>query len=310
MTEIERIIKKGVISEEFLKEEVRNDFVVTTERKKLWAVMLDILFEYDSVCKKYGLTYYLWSGSLLGAVRHSGFIPWDDDIDVIMPRDDYEKFLQLGSEFKDPYFFQTPYTDPGYYYSFAKIRNSNTTGVVDMFAYNHFNHGIWISILPLDNWDIEGGLERFETIKQLLIDCSTAMRVDNPNLSESNKERVRLFKQKGVEPITLYEKIFNITRHQKDKPSQFVAHDSCTLSTYEKQVFASVDFLYPIYVEVEGFSMPIPNGYKNILKTMYGDYMKFPPIEYRGLWHSGTTFIPDLPYKQYLEQLYTDNNNH
>lgn len=303
MTEIERILQKGIIKDSFFKEEIRNDFLVTESRKKLWGIMLDMLLEYDNVCKKYGLTYYLWSGSMLGAVRHHGFIPWDDDIDVIMPRDDYEKFLQLGDEFKEPYFFQTPYTDPEYCYSFVKIRNSNTTGVVDMFAYNDFNHGIWISVLPLDNWDIEGGRERFEEIKRLLIDSSTAMRSNNPSLSEANKERVRLFKESGIKPLQLYEQIFKLTRHCKDKPSQYVAHDSCTLSPYEKQVFKASDFQYPVFIEVEGFTLPIPNGYDNILKTMYGDYMQFPPVEERGQWHSGTTFEPDIPYKEYIKKL-------
>ena len=162
MTEIERIIKKGVITKDFLKEEVRNDFRVTTERKKLWAILLDLTLEFDRVCKKHGLTYFLWSGSMLGAVRHNGFIPWDDDIDVIMPRKDYERFLLLGDEFKDPYFFQTPYTDPECCYSFVKIRNCLTTGVVDLFKYQNFNHGIWLSIMPLDNWKLEGGEEKYE----------------------------------------------------------------------------------------------------------------------------------------------------
>ena len=138
MTEIERIIQKGVITRQFLQEEVDHDFLVDENRKKLWAVMLDMIAEFDKVCKKYGFSYYMIYGALLGAVRHKGFIPWDDDFDVAMPRNDYERFIRLSDEFKHPYFLQTPYTDPGYYYSFAKIRNSNTTGVVEMFEYSKF----------------------------------------------------------------------------------------------------------------------------------------------------------------------------
>lgn len=304
MTEVERIVQKGVISKDFLCEEIRNDFLVTKERKKLWAVMLDMTLEFDRVCRKHSLRYFLWSGSMLGAVRHKGIIPWDDDIDLIMPRKDYEKFLTLGNEFKDPYFFQTPYTDSEYCYSFAKIRNSKTTGVVDLFRYQNFNHGIWISILPLDNWKIEGGKEKYKRIQLLQLDCSTYMRMKNPHLSESNLNRVKSFKERGVDPLKTYEEIFRLTGEYQDVDCEYVAHDSCTIFPYTKAVYLAEDFKKQIFVDVEGFQLPIPNGYDRLLTIMYGDYMKFPPIEERGAWHAGTTFDPDIPYKDYLKNVF------
>lgn len=306
MTEIERIIQKGVIKADFLKEEVRNDFLVTRERKKLWAVMMDMLLELDAVCRRYGLTYFLWSGSLLGAVRHHGFIPWDDDVDVIMPRKDYEKFLLLGDEFQNPYFFQTPYTDPECFYSFVKIRNSRTTGIIDMFRYQNFNQGIWISILPLDNWKMEGGEEKYNKIKSLLLDCSTFMRMKNPHLTEQDLKRVESFKQRGVDPLKTYEEIFRLTGEYQDDICEYVAHDSCTIAPYSHAVYPAEDFNEQVFVEVEGFELPIPSGYNRVLSIMYGDYMKFPPIEDRGAWHSGTTFNPDVPYDVFLKSINND----
>lgn len=303
MTEIERILQKSVIGKDFLREEVRNDFLVTTERKKLWAVMLDMTLEFDGICKKHGLKYFLWSGSMLGAVRHHGFIPWDDDIDVIMPRKDYETFLTLGYEFRDPYFFQTPYTDPEYCYSFAKIRNSNTTGIIDLFRYQNFNHGIWISIMPLDNWKLEGGEQKYEKIKSLLLDCSTFMRIKNPNLSDQNRKRVENFIKRGVNPLKIYEEIFRLTGEYKDEKCEYVAHDSCTIFSYDHAVYPAEDFSEQLFVDVEGFKLPIPIGYDRLLTIMYGDYMKFPPVEERGVWHAGTTFNIDIPYKEYLKTL-------
>lgn len=72
------------LSDDFFKEEVRNDYTVTPEMKKIWAVELDLLDQLDQVCQKYGIPWYLSGGSLLGAVRHHGYIPWDDDIDLMM----------------------------------------------------------------------------------------------------------------------------------------------------------------------------------------------------------------------------------
>ena len=127
MKEINRIISKGVISKEFLKSETREDFLVDEKRKKIWAVELDLLLEFDKLCKEYSLTYFLMHGTLLGAVRHKGFVPWDDDIDVVMPRKDYDKFLALADTIKEPYFLQTPITDSESGFSIAKLKNGTET---------------------------------------------------------------------------------------------------------------------------------------------------------------------------------------
>ena len=95
MTECEIIIEKGIIPKDFLNEEEKDGFLITETRKKIWAIELDLLFEVIRVCKKYNIQYTLAGGNILGAVRHNGFIPWDDDIDVAMFRDDYERFCRV-----------------------------------------------------------------------------------------------------------------------------------------------------------------------------------------------------------------------
>ena len=135
----------------FFDEEVRNDFLVTREVKKLWAVELDLLAELDRVCKKHGLKYAANGGTLLGAIRHKGFIPWDDDIDVMMPRCDYEKLIKLApTEFASPYYLESIHSDAETLMWFAKLKNSATAAIE--YPYNpERNQGIFIDIFPLDN---------------------------------------------------------------------------------------------------------------------------------------------------------------
>lgn len=297
MTEIDRIIQKGVITEDFLKEEIRNDFLVTKERKELWAISLDLLFEFDRICKKYGFKYFFCGGSVLGAVRHKGFIPWDDDIDLFLLRDDYEKFIKLSHEFDAPYFLQTPDTDPGYFYSMAKIRNSNTTMLVDIFKYNKFNQGIWISIFPLDHWCKEGSTERREKIKELIIDNSLYMRMSNPNLDEKDKQRISMYS--GRDPMEVNKEIHSIASQYNDIDTGFLSLATTTVYPMDCLVYPSSVFSDSIMADFENFKFPIPIGYDAYLKACYGDYMKFPPITQRGNWHNSIVDV-NKSYKFYL----------
>ena len=82
-------------------------YKVSPKREKVWKIELDILMELDRICRKHDLRYFLDSGTLLGAVRHKGFIPWDDDIDLTMPRKDYDRLIEIASqELKSPYYLQ------------------------------------------------------------------------------------------------------------------------------------------------------------------------------------------------------------
>ena len=113
----------------FLNAETRCDYIITEKMKEVWAVELDLLVEFDRICKKHGIKYVASGGTMLGAVRHHGYIPWDDDIDLMMTREEYEKLCSIASsEFKHPYFFQTEDTDPGFMRYLARLRNSDITG--------------------------------------------------------------------------------------------------------------------------------------------------------------------------------------
>ena len=134
----------------FFKKEIRSDFLVDEKRKKVWAVELEMLEKLDEVCKNHDITYWVFYGTLLGAVRHKGFVPWDDDIDVVMFRNDYERFQTVAPhEFQEPYFFQNSYTDRRIW-ALSKIRDSRTTGI-EFRGLRDFHQGIFIDIFPLDS---------------------------------------------------------------------------------------------------------------------------------------------------------------
>lgn len=301
MTEIERIIAKGVVPESFLKEEVRSEFVVDSKRKKIWAVQLDLLLEFDKVCKAHGLKYFLMFGTLLGAVRHKGFIPWDDDVDVGMLREDYEKLLKLGDEFAQPLFLQTPESDPGCFISYARLRNSNTTAVSRLFAYQKMNHGIFMDIFPLDNLTLEEGTERFDKIRELNIDNGTFMRMTNPNLDEKNLQRVAAYKSAGKNPQATYAEIQKVATSKNSLRTDYVSNLVCTISPLHQKTWKREDFEQCVMLPVEHLEFPAPKGYDRILSTSYGNYMELPPVEKRGVQHEHYDFDAEKPFSEYVK---------
>lgn len=124
----------------------------SNELKAIHSLELEALTVIDQICRKHAIKYTLIGGSLLGAIRHNGFIPWDDDVDIAMLRDDLEKFkLICKTELPSKYFYQDMNTDPEYLYLFDKIRINNTLFKESYLAECSINHGVFIDIFPVDN---------------------------------------------------------------------------------------------------------------------------------------------------------------
>ena len=137
---------------EFYQEEIRCGYTVTEKTKRVWAVQLAMLDEVERICRKYGLRYFADSGTLIGAVRHGGYIPWDDDIDLVMLREDYEAFLEAAlAELPEYLSLQTVYREKNYLRGHAQLRDSRTTGCNEEDKRAGYNCGIFIDIFPLDN---------------------------------------------------------------------------------------------------------------------------------------------------------------
>ena len=303
MTECERIIKKGVIPESFLNQEIRNDFSVTNERKKIWMIQLDILFEIIRICEKHNIDYFLAGGCILGAVRHKGFIPWDDDIDVSMFRDDYEKFCKIcASELKDPYFLKSTETENNCWYNGAKVCNSNTTAIrKPEVGKSGINKGIFVDIIPMD-YVADNPITRKIIFSRVKLRTILANAYSfNVNKSLAAQIASRILRSKIVD--------FNVkkwcvkTNKIASSPSKYskkIGFVVCTPYKHDRVTWDIDDFNGYVDLPFEFTSIRVPSGYKNILTVMYHDYMKFPPVEERGKWHN-IIFDPDTPYEDYCK---------
>ena len=286
---------KITLPEHFLDEEERCGYVVTHEMKKVWAVMLDLLAEFDRVCKKHDIRYFASGGTMLGAVRHKGFIPWDDDMDVMMFRKDYNKLLKIAPpEFKHPYFFQNKETDPYCGVFMSKLRNSDTTALSneDRHPINvQSNRGIFIDIFPLDNIpDSEDGrtafLKALNEERQKVYEAGRRIGIFSEDIGIRHyikKLKYHLYSNKRERELNTYLDAYR----RYDSLCQKYLDD-------ETEMFASLlfqadkkDFKYIKYyqnlvmMDFEFMKIPVGAGYDHALKHFYGDYMKPPSLDNR-----------------------------
>ena len=259
--------------ESFFEEEERCNFYVTRKRKELWAILLDLWQEFDRVCRKYGLKYYLNGGTLLGAVRHKGFIPWDDDFDVMMFRKDYNKLLEIGAnEFRHPYFFQHGYTDLYYYYAqHIKVRNSATLAEMYNWLHTKHNHGIFFDVFALDvlNEDEEKVREQEKELLmyQQLMDSLINQSKTYVPVTLNVGGKVRKF-----ENVLHIHRLFEeCAQRYENSPTKMVTEFVLYLKKDSRGTFPIEYLGEPIYVPFESFSAPIPSNSDAILKINFGD---------------------------------------
>ncbi|MBQ6197299.1 MAG: LicD family protein [Lachnospiraceae bacterium] len=311
MTELKLKLPDG-----FLDEEVRCGYTVTSDAKKQWAVCLDLLAEFDRVCTEHAISYFASGGTLLGAIRHNGYIPWDDDIDIIMSRDNYERLVDIAeTEFMDPYFFQTEDTDIGFSRPFARLRNSNTTAIQTIEDSNFvpYNQGIFIDIFPFDNFP-DDPKEQIE-YKQKMISLRKKMSKfskwstrykPNPNVKGIAKAKSTIkrliakilrwymlrfhkhnpYYKKYVKTSTQYN---NIETKEWAVPYFFKPDVN---NSYEKSLFSEVE-----RVPFEMLTVPVPKAYEKILTQGYGNWREF-IIGTNA--HGRTIYDVDRSYKYYL----------
>jgi len=275
--------------------------------RELQLCELQILKDVRAVFDRHGLRYYLSGGSLLGAVRHQGFIPWDDDIDIMMPYDDYCRFLEVAQEeLGEKYFVQNSDSDPSYAFAYTHIRKNNTTVLSEWDHLFYTHHGAWIDITPLVK--VKGNKDRrikntLLRICYFLIMEDNAFSVNKTWFEErSSKSMVQLVILARKLPESLRRKIrqriLNWIIHEKkgDLISFIWARLSVPVpaEAYEGE---------PAWLRFEDDVFPAPNGYDLFLTRSYGDYMTPPPPERQNGGH-GETLTIDLErdWTEYCEK--------
>ena len=247
---------------------------------------IDILQRVDEICQRHGLCYFAIGGTALGAVRHKGFIPWDDDIDVGMPREDYTRFLEAAKEeLPAGYHLQHFSTEPKTPFYFAKIRRDGTKFVEYYLRDADIHQGVFVDIFPFDHvpekeivkklhFRLCRGLYQLFLCKSLTTVCSSRFeRKENRKSAVRKLVHYALF---WLPKSWLY--------HALDKSCQmFNKQETQELShIVRRRLRVYLKDLYPIsYLPFDGIEMPVPCNYDAYLKAQFGDYDALPPEEKR-----------------------------
>ena len=254
--------------------------------KHLQNLELMILKDFIKICEENNLNYYMYAGSLLGAVRHNGFIPWDDDLDVIMFRDDFEKFKKIFIASKnDKYELLCNETHEDYFHLLVKLMIKNTKFEEHWVSQVDFHIGINMDIFVLDDL-AEGNFKRNYQLKKSflynkLLIMSKLKLDDLPPATKlathTGHYILNLFR---IKPSTLNRRCLNFLRKYRNPDAEYVFDISATAEEYP-QIFRRDDFKDIKKIKFEDIEVNIPSGYDNILTSLYGDYMQLPPEEDR-----------------------------
>lgn len=262
--------------------------------QKLKALELDLLKAFIAVCEKHDLLYFLVEGSALGAVRHGGFIPWDDDIDVAMPREDYEKFLAVAqADLPEGLFLQTNETDPAYVTGFAKIRNSNTAFIETSARKLAINHGVYLDIFVLD------GCNNFAATKKKtkLLQARIASRfLVKRSLKGRMVQFVAAIRYPSVaRAVRLLDTIHRAVPYATAE--NVVNYGS---AWGKKEVMPREIYGKGVLGSFEGVPVRLPEKVDEYLTRLYGDYMTPPPPEKQVSHHNCDVIDLERSYKEYV----------
>lgn len=245
--------------------------------REVQSIVFEILCDIDDYCKRENFTYYLSGGTCLGAIRHHGFIPWDDDADLMMPRQEYEKFLVgFAAEYKDKYGVGSLYTDELWQRPFARIW-SKRTKLIQTKVYERAM-GVFIDVFPID------GLPKSKFIQNIFyfrLKVCNVLRNSSIRKDFHSYENYRSIKKllglftKRINPRKLAIKMDQMAKHYSFDNSEKVAV-SLALHYWDKETIEKKEMEEAVYMTFEGKEFPVPIGYRRYLENLYGNYMEIP----------------------------------
>lgn len=241
-----------------------------------------ILEEVDRICKKNNINYVLVGGTLLGSIRHEGFIPWDDDLDIGMPRKDFEKFITVCHNDLDNAFLLDWYDTNKYYWlPFAKVRLKGTIYQEHHMENYNGSKGIWLDIFPLDNAKKEDSiLQRFQFSATFFLKSVLAMKSKAIKVNSRWKRVVLSILSLLPKKILLWLQLTIMTLNKNDNSKYFVNLGS--QYGYKKQTHLKNAYFPVKMAKFNGKKFPVPNNYDYVLTKIYGkNYMQLPPKEKR-----------------------------
>lgn len=247
------------------------------ELRQMQLIQIELLSEFDALCKKHGIRYILASGTLLGAVRHGSFIPWDDDIDVEMLRSDYDKFCKIDKrEFREDTFFQTNKTDKHYPWLYGKLRRNGTQAVRLGQEHLQMHHGIFIDIFPRDGVPNRAVLRSIRgmaaTMCRKMLYSRVAFRTGKTLIGRTGWGLVRLIPKQVAFGIA---KLLSLAFNEKrcDRVGCIGYHGKTETNGFRKVWFTEM-----MMVPFEGELYYAPADWDGYLRYVYGkDYMTPPP---------------------------------
>ncbi|NOJ72308.1 LicD family protein [Paenibacillus alvei] len=254
--------------------------------KLLQEEMFSLLIEVDRICEKHGIPYFLSDGTLLGAIRHDGYIPWDDDVDIQMLRKDYDRFCEVcKSELNhEKFFLQNQKLDKNYNWVFGKLRLKNTSYIRAGQEHLEQKDGICMDIFPLDYISSNKFKQRI-----LMSICKICRKILWSHVGKKNAGSVysrTLFKALAFMPRSFTIAVFEYFAKwdNKKETSHIVCHNLVG-HIFEREWYDEA-----IKVNFEGHAFRAPKRYDDILTSRYGKYMELPPVD-KQHGHSYASFI-------------------
>lgn len=277
---------------------------------KLHEKSLNLFIHFKDICDKNGLLMYFCGGCCIGALRHGGFIPWDDDIDVFMPREDYEKLEKIWNEQANIEKYSYHKTDKTHFTrnQFATINDNNTTFIKKYQADLDINHGLVLDILPLDGCPNSWFARKMQKIWALIYSLfiiGQAPENHSKTIFWGGKIILAIFRSKKIR--------YKIWRLAERKMTKYKISECdkitelCSGPHYMQNEYPAEAFRSAVYKKFEGYDMPIPCGYDEYLKIAFGDYMTPPPLEKQAPHHDVDYIDMDNGYLKYRGEYYFTN---